>query len=194
MQLYQVVPLDEPRLVVKECGYQLARFRELVGRDPDHIDSHQHVHREGPAAEAAALLAGGLGVPLRHARPGVRYCGGFYAQTERGHPYPDGVSVETLTAIIAGLQSGATELACHPGEDDGLDTMYRSERELEIRTLCDPRIREALRDAGATLLTFRDVTLSGGLKPGTATPPWPEPETTALTQTRAAPNPGSKTP
>ncbi|HEU4600169.1 MAG TPA: ChbG/HpnK family deacetylase, partial [Solirubrobacterales bacterium] len=28
-----------------ECRAQLERFRELVGRDPTHLDSHHHVHR-----------------------------------------------------------------------------------------------------------------------------------------------------
>src|SRR5437870_11469633 len=42
--LYQVVPLDDVAAVKEEISRQLAAFRNLAGRDPTHIDSHQHVH------------------------------------------------------------------------------------------------------------------------------------------------------
>src|SRR5262249_21163868 len=38
------VPLGEPEAVRWEVDRQLAAFRRLVGRNPTHIDSHQHVH------------------------------------------------------------------------------------------------------------------------------------------------------
>ena len=51
-----------------------------------------------------------------------------------------------------------------------------SRRVLEVRTLCDPLVREVVRGSGITLLTFRDVTPSGGLKPRTAPPRDLEPD------------------
>jgi predicted glycoside hydrolase/deacetylase ChbG (UPF0249 family) len=155
--IYEVVRPDDDVSVRAEFRRQLDRFLELVGRDPDHLDSHQHVHREGPAWVAASELASGLGVPLRHARPGVHYCGGFYGQDDEGEPYPKGIALENLARLIEGIAPGSTEIACHPGEVDGLETMYRTEREQEVRTLCDPRVREVVRRAGIMLLTFRDV-------------------------------------
>jgi chitin disaccharide deacetylase len=162
--VYEVVPRGDAAAVSEEWRRQLGRFRELVGRDPDHLDSHQHVHREGVAAEVAAALARSLGVPLRHARPGVAYCGQFYGQTGEGDPYPEGIGVARLLDLIAGLPPGVTELACHPGEADDLDTMYRAERVLEVRALCDPRVREALDAAQVALLSFRDVTPDGRVR------------------------------
>src|SRR5437762_1183195 len=44
---YEVVPLDDAAAVAAEAGRQLAAFRGLMGRDPDHLDSHQHVHLRG---------------------------------------------------------------------------------------------------------------------------------------------------
>jgi predicted glycoside hydrolase/deacetylase ChbG (UPF0249 family) len=163
--LYEVVPPNDCVAVRDEFRRQVDLFRELVGRDPDHVDSHQHVHREGAAWEAASELASGLDVPLRHAWPGVRYCGGFYGQTDAGEAYPEGISAENLTRLIEGIAPGSTEIACHPGEDDGLDTMYRTEREREVRTICDPRVREVVRRARITLLTFRAVRPDGGVTP-----------------------------
>src|SRR5439155_20701370 len=42
--LYEVVALDETEAITDEITQQLARFRGLVGKDPSHVDSHQHVH------------------------------------------------------------------------------------------------------------------------------------------------------
>src|SRR3989442_11035463 len=42
--LYQVARLDHPVEVREEVSRQLSAFRELVGQDPTHLDSHQHVH------------------------------------------------------------------------------------------------------------------------------------------------------
>src|SRR5437763_1168331 len=46
--VYEVVPLNDPGAVADEVARQLATFRHLMGREPTHIDSHQHVHREEP--------------------------------------------------------------------------------------------------------------------------------------------------
>ena len=40
--LYSVVPTKDAKAVEQEIGRQLSEFRRLVGRDPTHIDSHQH--------------------------------------------------------------------------------------------------------------------------------------------------------
>jgi predicted glycoside hydrolase/deacetylase ChbG (UPF0249 family) len=157
--LYQVVCGEDGEAVHAEVGRQLATFRDLVGREPDHVDSHQHVHRRGPAAAAVAEAAEALGVPLRHAAPGIRYCGDFYGQTADGVPLPRALIPGRLVAILRGLCPGVTELACHPGLAEGLDTMYRDERETELQTLCDPRVRAAVEAEGILLRDF------GGLGP-----------------------------
>ena len=157
--LYEVVPGDDAGAARAEVVRQLAAFRDLVGREPDHLDSHQHVHLRGPAAPPLADAARALGVPLRHAAPGVRYCGDFYGQTADGSPLPGALAPERLVAILRGLPPGVTELACHPGLPDGLDTMYRDEREVELRTLCDPRVRATVEAEEILLRTF------GGISP-----------------------------
>src|SRR5262249_1938403 len=49
VRLYEVVRADAPTAVAREAAHQLAVFRDLVGRNPSHLDSHQHVHRGGPS-------------------------------------------------------------------------------------------------------------------------------------------------
>jgi predicted glycoside hydrolase/deacetylase ChbG (UPF0249 family) len=135
-----------------ECASQLAAFRDLLGGDPTHIDSHHHVHRSEPLTSAARAMAAELDVPLRGER--IRYEGGFFARTEKGDPWLEGISVEHLIAIVEGLPPGWTELGCHPGIGVGPESSYAGEREHELRTLCDPRVRAALDRSGVVLSDF----------------------------------------
>jgi chitin disaccharide deacetylase len=155
--LYEVVPLDDRARVAAEVQSQIETFRDLVGANPTHIDSHQHVHRRDPTHGIVSEIARSLAVPLRDEDAGVRYCGSFYGQTGTGDPLPDLISVDALLRLLAALTAGVTELGCHPAEGDDLDTMYRRERELELRTLCDPRVREGIASLGIALCSFRDV-------------------------------------
>jgi predicted glycoside hydrolase/deacetylase ChbG (UPF0249 family) len=142
---YHVVDGADSDAVALEVNAQLEAFRSLVGRDPTHLDSHQHVHRDEPAGSVLRRLARSLGVPLRHFSPRVRYCGDFYGQDEKGAPLPEYITVDHLLEIIASVPDGITELACHPAADADLDSQYLSERLLETRALCDPRVKNATR-------------------------------------------------
>jgi chitin disaccharide deacetylase len=161
-RLYTVAPLDEPTAVGDEIARQLVRFRDLMGRDPTHLDSHQHVHRREPVRSALAALARGLRVPLRAADARIRYSGAFYGQTAEGAPWPDAISVGGLIQILEALPVGVTELGCHPGYAEDLDTMYRQERAREVATLCDPRVREAAARLRIRLASFAS---NGGVGP-----------------------------
>jgi predicted glycoside hydrolase/deacetylase ChbG (UPF0249 family) len=144
------VPGDPEKVLLK----QLQRFRELVGRDPTHLDSHQHVHRVEPLRSAMLALADHLEVAARELRGSIRYCGDFYGQDAAGEPLQAGISVNGLLGLLSSLQPGTTELGCHPGLDDDVDSMYGRERRREVETLCDPRIRRHLSLTGIRLVSF----------------------------------------
>jgi predicted glycoside hydrolase/deacetylase ChbG (UPF0249 family) len=152
--LYEVVSLDDQQQIARETTQQLAAFRNLVGRNPTHLDSHQHVHLKEPTRSVLLALAREMDVPLRHYASAVRYCGDFYGHDSKSRPYPQGISVDGLIELLARLPPGVTELGCHPGEAEDLDTMYAHERRQEIATLCDPRIRAALAAEGIQLCSF----------------------------------------
>jgi predicted glycoside hydrolase/deacetylase ChbG (UPF0249 family) len=59
--------------------------------------------------------------------------------------------------IVEGLPEGVTEVACHPGYADDVETFYRTERAAEVAALCDPRARAAISAAGVALCSFGDV-------------------------------------
>jgi chitin disaccharide deacetylase len=155
--LYEVAPTDDADAVAQEVRAQLSRFRELVARDPTHVDSHQHVHRDGVVAEVVEALARPLGVPVRDRHSQIAYCGDFYGQTGRGEPLHENITAAALIAILRRLPSGVTELACHPGEPDGADPVYDAERALELDSLCDARVRVALDEEGIELRSFADA-------------------------------------
>lgn len=154
VQAYEVVQHDDPVAVAREVARQLSEFRRLLRREPTHLDSHQHIHRHEPVRAIVTALGAELGWPVRDCTPAIRYCGDFYGQGRECAPFPDGISVANLCAIIRQLPPGVTELGCHPGADEALDSAYRSERPLEVATLCDPRVREELGMLGIHLVSF----------------------------------------
>ena len=158
---YEVVATDDPVGVRRELAAQLARFRELIGREPTHIDSHQHVHRDEPVRSAVTSAAVELGIPVRHLCQ-ARYCGAFYGQGRHGTPLPEGITPDALAGLIGDLPTGITELACHPAEAIDIETDYAAERLAELRALCDPRVRAAVVDAGVRLHDFRTLARAPG--------------------------------
>ncbi len=157
----RVTDLADRQAVAEEVARQLERFQHLVGRGPSHLDSHQHVHRHEPVRSVLLEAAARLGVPLR-GHSGVRYQGEFYGQGGRGEPYPAGITVDALLAIAQRLEDAWTELGCHPGAG-GIDDVYGTEREQELRTLCHPAVRAGLGALGVGLRTFDEAVAA--LKP-----------------------------
>jgi predicted glycoside hydrolase/deacetylase ChbG (UPF0249 family) len=155
--LYEVVLMEDIAAVSNQVSYQLDTFRRLLGKDPTHIDSHQHAHLREPVRSIMIDVARHLGVPLRHYSSEVRYCGDFYGQTVEGLPFPSGISVDKMMNILAGLPPGLTELCCHPGEGVNLDTMYGNERLEEVKVLCDSRVQAAISALEIELCSFSGI-------------------------------------
>ena len=158
-----VVPMENAKAVAREIGQQLDAFRALMGCNPTHIDSHQHVHREDPARTVLLGVARKLGIPLRHFDADVSHEGRFYGQSPKGDSFREAITVESLLDLIRTLPAGVTELACHPAAAPDMDSSYREERLVELKILCDPRVRTALSNSAVELRSFRDF--AGGDRP-----------------------------
>jgi predicted glycoside hydrolase/deacetylase ChbG (UPF0249 family) len=150
---YQVVDTNDAEAVELEVAAQVERFVALMGRPPTHIDSHQHTHRSEPVRAIVSAVGARLGVPVRDVTPGITYCGAFYGQDGRGYPMPESITVEALTAILEDLPPGVTELGCHPALGE-VDDVYGAEREIEVRTLCDPGLAGIIEDLEIELRSF----------------------------------------
>lgn len=126
---------------------QLERFRDLLGRNPTHLDSHHHAHESEPASALAEALAAELAVPLRNRA--IRYEGGFYGG--------DAISPEHLIELIRSLPPGWTEIGCHPAAGPVPTSSYDAERQIELETLRDPRVKGLLNVSDVHLCSFAQV-------------------------------------
>jgi predicted glycoside hydrolase/deacetylase ChbG (UPF0249 family) len=140
-----------------EFRRQLDGFHHLMGRLPTHVDSHRHVHREEHLMPVFRELVAPLGVPLRDDGR-VQFVGGFYAQWEWQVTNLEYVSVPFLQRMLREeVPAGWTELSCHPGYlSPDYTSVYLHEREAEVRTLTDPRVRQALAELGIRLASYAD--------------------------------------
>jgi chitin disaccharide deacetylase len=155
--IYEHVDREDGAAVAREVEAQLERLRELLGRNPTHLDSHQHVHEREPLRSVLQDAAQELGVPLRHLDARVRYRGDFYGQTGEGEPLPDVITVEALLRVLRSLDAGVSELCCHPADAADVDSSYAEERPRELEVLCDPRVRATLEAERIELISFAEL-------------------------------------
>jgi len=152
----------DPAEILAEVRAQLARFRELTGRLPTHLDSHHHSHRRPEVLAAVLEVAREHLLPVRNASPEVEsrlraaglpttdaFVESFFAEATR---------VEDLLAVLAAAGDGSTEVMCHPAvlPDPVLAaaSTYVADRARELATLTDPAVRDAVRTHGLRLGHF----------------------------------------
>lgn len=155
--VYEVVSLDTIEEVEEEIHKQMDAFYKLVGKNPTHIDSHQHVHKSENLLPVFIDIAKKINVTLRGCSNKVRYCGDFYGQSSDSSPLHDSISSKNLKNIITNLPEGITEMACHPGLNVDIKTMYKIEREIEVMSLCDKSIREVINMTSVQLCSFSGI-------------------------------------
>jgi predicted glycoside hydrolase/deacetylase ChbG (UPF0249 family) len=67
------------------------------------------------------------------------------------------ISVNALAALLQSLKPGVSEVSCHPGHlRTGPDVLYNREREEELRTLTDRRIKTVIAEENIRLINYRD--------------------------------------
>jgi predicted glycoside hydrolase/deacetylase ChbG (UPF0249 family) len=162
--LHAVIDPSLPRAQAEaELLRQIARFAALRGAPPTHLDSHKHHHARPELLAAFAAVAGAQGLPVRALdtsmrdllrAQGVRTTEHFLGDADLRPCW----TPERLAPAVETLEDGITELMCHPGyAPSHARTSFGAEREVELRALCDARVREALARAGAVLVSFRDL-------------------------------------
>lgn len=150
----------DPSEAADEIRAQVARFEALRGRPPTHLDVHRHAHRHGPVFAALRTVARERGLPVRAVDPTMRHrlqgegiaCADHFVGDAGRDPY---WTRDRLLATIRALEPGTTELMCHPGyAPERVRTRYGPQREVELASLCDPAVREALAAAGVERCHF----------------------------------------
>jgi predicted glycoside hydrolase/deacetylase ChbG (UPF0249 family) len=150
--------LDNVPAARDEFRCQLDTFHRLLGRLPTHVDSHRHAHCQERLLPVFRELVSPLGVRLR-GDGRVRFVGGFYAQWEWLETNLDYISVPFLQRLLREeVAEGWTELSCHPGyRSPDFTSVYLAEREVEVRTLTDPRVQQTIDYLGIRLVSFADI-------------------------------------
>jgi predicted glycoside hydrolase/deacetylase ChbG (UPF0249 family) len=150
------VDLQDLGMVRREIDRQLEAFVRLAGRPPDHMDSHHHVHRLFNIAHLFLEAGQRYRVPVRGFSD-VVFLGRFYGQPELGKTDLSRISVESLLALLHALKPGVSEMSCHPGyAETRADAFYIREREVELKTLTDERVKTAVTDGEIRLINYRD--------------------------------------
>jgi len=148
---------DDRRGLAIALDSQLVRFEQIVGSPPTHVDSHHDVHHDARVLPYVREWAGRTSLPVRGHSP-VRQLRGFYGQWG-GDTHLEQISVDGLLSLLdAEVRDGVTELTCHPGYlEPRFSSSYAQEREVELRTLCDPRSRRGVKERDIRLIGFRDL-------------------------------------
>lgn len=149
--------LGNEAAVREEFRRQLDDFFRIMDRPPTHVDSHKHAHLVDGVLPIICELVQPLRIPVRGAGE-IQYIGGFYAQWEWQVTRLEHVSVEFLQRILdSEVNSAWTEIGCHPGFlTPDFHSTYGIEREAEVSTLTDPRIRHTMAALGLRLAGFAD--------------------------------------
>ncbi|MEW7311499.1 chitin disaccharide deacetylase [Buttiauxella gaviniae] len=158
------LPLSE---IEHELECQFARFIELFGRAPTHIDSHHHVHMIPQIYPIVAAFAKEKGIPVRFDYDAARACGielhdvkttqgfdsGFY-----GDAISEALFLEILDRAMA-RDEQSLEIMCHPSFIDNtiLASKYCYPRLAELDVLTAASLKYAIAERGYRLATFKDL-------------------------------------
>jgi predicted glycoside hydrolase/deacetylase ChbG (UPF0249 family) len=146
---------------------QYAKVRELIGREPSHIDTHHWVHDLPPLEDAVLELAKETRAAARthDGRQRARYRDAGVRTTDRfvrEFQHTGKIGVERLVVLLEALaeEAGTIELMCHPGEPDEAllkGSTYAAERGVELETLTNAEVREAIARLKINLVNFASL-------------------------------------
>lgn len=154
LTLYERCDLSSADAVAAELVRQLECFRALVGRDPTHIDSHQHVHRRPVVARAMRTFAKQLGVPLHDGAVELTFAGIVHRTDEPG--FASETDAARLTELIDALPPGPVVLDCHPDLATGQHSPCCMEHPTSLAVLCDPAVRAHIVAERVALISYDD--------------------------------------
>lgn len=144
------VPLEQ---IERELRAQCDRFVALRQHSPTHVGLHRRWLDETPAGTVALNLAREHGAVVRArtakarqraAELGVRTCDHVIGNVTIRGSEPEW-TFDHLLRSLARLESGVTELVCHPGyayDEELRASAYHWQREAEHRLFASPQARE----------------------------------------------------
>lgn len=149
------------RRAESELQRQFEKFRSLIGELPDHLNAHFHFHKWPRIFPLFERLSEKYKIPLRDTDR-VGLIDRFFGMNERtGLPEIKRISAENLLVILETLSEGAVELMCHLRlVTPDLKSSYNFQREIELKTLTDKRVKNFIAKNKIQLINFSEVEVS----------------------------------
>ncbi len=140
--------------IEKELMRQIDKFIEIVGAKPDHIDVHKQLKLTGQVGKVLHEYSKQNKVPVRKLGY-AKFIDSFYGPHAGGD-----LSVERLKSVIKEATDEYNEIMCHVGySDDYLrkTSSYNNPREEELKSICDPSIKDYIQKRGLTLVSWHFI-------------------------------------
>lgn len=131
-----------------ELKRQIDKFVAIVGKSPDHIDTHKRHTTDEGIREVLEDYAKAHDVPIRNFN--AKHIGSFGINS-------DDCSVAQLMRSIDEATDGYNELMTHVGYSDYYlreHSSYSDSRELELKSICDPEIKRHIHGKGLILASW----------------------------------------
>jgi chitin disaccharide deacetylase len=131
------------RKVETDWRSQIEKFREIFGRNPDGINSHEHVHFFPPFFKIALKLQAEYSIPymrfgdsvfMLHNKPVAHILHWLRIINRKKFQKSSAVSsgsfisldwIKDMDKFLSNLPKGAVEIACHPETADDLEKIKR---------------------------------------------------------------------
>ena len=140
--------------VLPELLRQVERFVAITGVRPDHIDTHK-IHTTEPRLKDILLAySAEHSIPVRGLGD-VRFIDSYMGLHTGGD-----VSVARFMQAVDQATAPRNEIMCHVGySDDYLreHSSYSDMREQELKVLCDPAVRQYIRERGLALCNWQQI-------------------------------------
>lgn len=153
----QEIERARPDELLAEARAQLRRFREMLGREPTHLDARDGAHRHPGVLETVLVLAWETGFPVRNAsrdvherlrREGIRTTDQVAAEFGG-----EAATLEALVNLLSALPLGTAELSCRPALGEGPGPTGPG----ALHALTHRDARQALQAAGVRLIHFGEL-------------------------------------
>ncbi len=154
--------IKNPNDAENELKAQINKFITIVGRKPDHVDTHKMKPIDNKQVEVALRkYSKENNTPIR-CFGYDKFIGSWFGLNvdDSGKLNQDKVSLSSFRKAIDKATDEYNELMCHVGySDDYLrkTSSYNDIRQEELKTILNPKARQYVEQAGLTLCNWRQV-------------------------------------
>lgn len=143
--------LKELENIQAELERQVEKFIAIVGKEPDHIDTHKRHTTDDGIKEVLTEYAKIHIVRIRGFD--AKHIGSFGVNSNDS-------SIIQLKKSIDEATDNYNELMCHVGYSDNYlreHSSYNDPREEELKSICNPAAKQYLQEQGLALATWKDL-------------------------------------